>query len=117
MEYWLIAHLWGDYILQNDVMAIRKKDYWSVSIAHGIFYIIPFLPMVVFGSTELWQLVAICIQHILQDKLNFIVKFMKFIGCSDFATGPCSPWSIILVDNILHITFIWTILNIHTLGV
>ncbi len=100
--HWIFAHLIGDYILQNDWMALNKKDNNWVCFVHAIVYIIPFI----FVDLQAWQAGLICSQHYLQDRTNFVVWFMKIKGSKLFATGVCSPWSIIITDNILHILWI-----------
>jgi len=113
MDYWVLAHLWGDYILQNDKMSKYKKTSWLWVILHGFTYISAFSPLLIIDdSVKIWQLIIIMLQHIIQDKSNFVVWFMKTTGSSNFATGICSPWSIIVVDNIIHLSFIWLIFNI-----
>lgn len=100
--HWIYAHLIGDYILQNDWMALNKKKKSFSALVHVITYCIPF----VFCHLELWQILLIGIQHYFVDRTNFVVWFMKVKGSEKFATGPCSPWSIIVIDNILHILWI-----------
>jgi len=76
----------------------KKKSHWAC-LCHVATYMIPFL----FAGLVWWQLLLIFIQHYLQDNTNFVVWFMKFSGSKKFAEPPMSPWSIIVVDNILHI--------------
>jgi hypothetical protein len=100
--HWSLAHLIGDYLLQNDWMAINKKKSSWACLYHVLSYLAPFF----FCNLELWQILAIGIQHFVQDRTNLIIWFMKIKGSEVFATGPCSPWSIIFTDNIVHILFI-----------
>lgn len=97
--HWIYAHLIGDYILQNDWMALNKKKNFWAGLAHCLVYILPFM----FCGFSSFQLFLIFAQHLLIDTTNFVVWFMKIKGSGKFATGPCSPWSVIAVDNILHI--------------
>lgn len=97
--HWIYAHLIGDYLLQNDWMALNKKNNSRICAIHVLSYMIPFT----FYGFEWWQLSLIGIQHFLQDRTNFVVWLMKAKGSEKFATGPCSPWSIIVTDNIIHI--------------
>lgn len=94
-----LAHLIGDYLLQNDYLESGKKTSSSTCFVHVAAYMLPFL----FCGFQWWQLVAIAIQHFIQDRTGFIVWFMKAKGSGEFATGPCSPWSIIVTDNIIHV--------------
>jgi len=100
--HFIYAHLLGDYLFQNDRMAQNKKksDLWC-SI-HVVCYMVPFI----FCGLDWWQFLAIAIQHYAIDRTQFVMWFMKVKGQEQFATGPCSPWSIIVMDNILHILWI-----------
>ena len=100
--HFIYAHLVGDYILQNDKMAQRKKqsDLWC-SI-HFVCYMVPFL----LCGFAWWQLLLIAEQHYAIDRTQFVAWFMRVKGQNIFATGPCFPWSQIVMDNILHILWI-----------
>ena len=102
MMNWLYAHLIGDYIFQNDWMATGKKQKSWICGIHVLLYLLPFL----FCDFQWWQLALIGIQHFLQDRTGFVVWFMKVKGQAQFASPPMSPWSIILVDNIIHVLWI-----------
>jgi hypothetical protein len=104
----ILAHFVGDYLLQNDWMAQNKKLNSWVCLIHVLAYLAPFW----FCNLSYWQIVLIGIQHFLQDRTNFILWLMKIKGSEVFATGPCSPWSIIVTDNIVHIIFIAIITQI-----
>ena len=105
--HWLYAHFVGDYLLQTDWMANnKKKSSWACAV-HVAIYLLPFICM----TRISWLgLLVIAVQHFAQDRSNFVVYFMRVKGSEDFATGPCSPWSVIVTDNILHILFIGTLL-------
>ena len=100
--HWIYAHLIGDYLMQNDWMALNKKKSTLACAVHVGTYMIPFL----LTPLAIWQILLIGLQHYLIDRTQFIIWFMKIKGSEKFATGPCSPWSVIVVDNILHILFI-----------
>lgn len=97
-----IAHLIGDYLLQNDWMAFGKKQRSWICAVHILAYMIPFL----FCGLAWWQLALIAVQHFAQDRTGFIMWLMKVKGSEKFATGPCAPWSIIVTDNVVHIVWI-----------
>jgi hypothetical protein len=99
---WIYAHLIGDYLLQNDKMALGKKvsSWWC--LAHVLAYMLPFL----FCGFSWPQLALIAAQHYAQDRTGSIVWFMKWKGSEGFATGPCAPWSIIVTDNVVHTLWI-----------
>ena len=102
---WIIAHLIGDYIFQNDWMAAGKKKNSWICLVHIITYLLPFL----LCGLSVWQIALIGIQHFAQDRTSFIVWFMKHKGQAQFASPPRAPWSIILTDNIVHILWNWII--------
>lgn len=100
--HWIYAHLIGDYIIQNDFMALNKKKSDLHCSIHIITYMIPFL---LCGLTW-WQLLLIAIQHYIIDRTMFVEWFCKIKGSYKFLHGPLSPWSWVVTDNILHILWI-----------
>ena len=98
----IYAHLVGDYILQTDWMALNKKKSSIHCLIHVLFYMVPFL---LCGFAP-WQLLMIAAQHYAIDRTNFVLWFMDWKGSESFARGMCSPWSVIVMDNILHILWI-----------
>lgn len=100
--HWIYAHLIGDYLLQTDWMASKKKKSWLVCLIHVIFYMLPFF------ATRLCpaQLAMVAVQHLIQDKTNFVFWFFRHAGKKAFLEPPFAPWSLILLDNILHILWI-----------
>lgn len=97
--HWIYAHLIGDFILQNDWMALNKKKSSLHCSIHIGCYMVPFL----LCGLMWWQLVLIAVQHFIQDRTNFVVWLMKIKGSDKFAEPPMAPWSIVVTDNILHI--------------
>ena len=100
--HWIYAHLIGDYILQNDWMALHKKKSSFRCAVHIVFYMIPFL----WCDISWIGMILIAIQHYAIDRSNFVGWFMKVKGQNEFATGICFPWSQIVMDNILHILWV-----------
>ena len=100
--HWIYAHLIGDYLFQNDWMALNKKKSSLHCSVHVVCYMIPFL----LCGLEWWQLLLIAAQHYAIDRTQFVAWFMKVKRQEFFSTGPCFPWSQIVVDNILHILWI-----------
>lgn len=50
-----------------------------------------------------WGL-AVCLGvHYAIDRYRLARKWMGLVGQEQFATGPLSPWSIIVVDNTIHL--------------
>lgn len=98
----ILAHLIGDYLIQNDWMAKGKKVSSWVCLVHVATYLTPFL----LCDLAWWQLALIGAQHFGQDRTGIVKWLMDHMGKADFAKPPMAPWSIIVVDNILHVLFI-----------
>lgn len=103
----LLAHLWGDYILQNHWMAVNKTTKSSICLIHCVLYTLPFL----FLTLNIKVLFIICFSHFIIDRFKlalYLVKIKNYcftekgfpINTPDFL----SIWLIILVDNTLHLT-------------
>jgi len=103
MNY-VLAHLVGDFLIQNDWMAKGKKTSNWICLLHAVTYTIPFW----FCGLLWWQIGAIMVQHFYQDRWNFVGWFMKVTGKREdgFLGPPMAPWSIIVTDNILHLLWI-----------
>ncbi len=113
----LVGHLVGDYILQNDFLAQGKKRDSCICGMHVIIYTAcvllfsgwwlhwPYDP----PQTVLALVAAIAIPHFLIDRLGFVPWWMRLIGQEKFMGPPLGPWSIIVVDNVMHLVCLfWT---------
>ena len=104
----LIAHLWGDYILQTEWMARRKTQAWLPAIAHAVVYGLPFL----FLTHSWFALVVIVGTHA-------VIDHYQLARCVIWLKGHFGPheyrvswdyvrtewtWLMIVVDNTMHIT-------------
>ena len=129
----LIAHLIGDYILQNHWMANRKTKEWAPALAHVLLYGVPFAFLV--PSVEAW--LVIVATHLVIDRYRLAAYWVDFWGTGkegaltvcvmhlrgfDLADGPVwtdgvqvvdrtpaappflAVWLLILVDNTMHLT-------------
>lgn len=104
----LVGHLVGDYLLQNDWMALNKKK----SSLHCAVHCLVWTACVVsFATWPLWTAVPLFVTHFIQDRTNIVSHYMDLVGQTSFRTGPCAPWSSIVVDNVLHILLIWCVWN------
>lgn len=103
----IIGHLVGDYLLQNDWMALHKK---SNSFRCGIHCALWTLAVCLFAGWHNWIITLILFfTHFAQDRTNIINWWMDRIGQHQFRVGPCAPWSMIVVDNVWHIVTIWAV--------
>jgi hypothetical protein len=104
--HWLIAHIIGDFILQNDFIVYLKRKGLMYGLVHAILYIIPFL----FCKLHWISIVAIFIQHWIQDSTNFITWFCRVT--KKFQHPDLHQWGLILIDNVVHIIWLYFISDI-----
>jgi hypothetical protein len=90
----LAAHMLGDFILQTDDMALRKRGSWRVRALHVTVYCVPFLLLVAWhwpGAGRAVLFVALLwVTHFVVDSCRW---------------GSGSSWAPkqILVDQTLHV--------------
>lgn len=101
----LIGHLVGDYLLQNDWMALHKKRNSFRCAVHVTLWTLSVCAFA--GWWNPGVIAFLWLTHFAQDRTNVVLWWMKAIGQEKFATGPCAPWSIIVVDNVWHIVAIY----------
>lgn len=96
-----ILHMVGDYLLQNDWMALNKKKKGRLGLlaclVHCTLYSLPFF---LIGNWK--QVLVIFITHFLIDRWFFVKWYMNLVGQANFAKPPTAPWSIFFVDNTFH---------------
>jgi hypothetical protein len=68
-----VAHLIGDFILQNEWMVASKKTKSYVCLVHVVVYLIPFL----LTGLQWWQILLIGAQHFVQDRSEFVFWWMR----------------------------------------
>jgi len=98
----IIAHLVGDFLLQNDWMQ-RKTVSSFVCSVHIAAYSVPFIMLVLAGRLEAWMLLCILTQHWLQDRFSLHRYWMTF-----FRQTPPDKWPIgpLCMDQSFHLAFI-----------
>ena len=102
----LVGHLVGDYLIQNDWMARNKKRSTVICAIHcGLWA----TTIIMFASWPLRLWPILFMKHFIQDRTEIVKVWMNLIGQAEFRTGPCSPWSLTVIDNVWHITVIWMI--------
>lgn len=101
----ICAHLIGDFILQDDLMAREKATDSLVCAIHVTTYLIPFLVLALIANDFAnWLLFAIPAQHFLQDRFQLHLCWMKLYGQTPPDKWPTGP---LCVDQAWHIAFLW----------
>ena len=101
---WLIGHLIGDYLIQNDWMAQNKKRATFPCLVHVTLYTLAV------GCLTLWPwwvIAVVFVTHFIQDRTGIVLWWMRLIGQGDFSKPPLGPWSIIVVDNVWHLIVLY----------
>lgn len=106
----LVGHLVGDYILQNDWMALNKKTSTFHCAVHCAIWAA--CVCLFAGWHQPWVITVLFVTHFIQDRTGIIRWWMHIVGQDKFATGICAPWSMIVVDNVWHIVTIWAVWRI-----
>lgn len=111
----LLCHLWGDYILQSDWMALNKTKAWLPATVHALIYSLTFL--LLRPSLAAW--LVIFGTHLLIDRFRlarYVVWAKNWAGpnlswemCKATGYPPSRPewmtvWLLIIADNVLHLT-------------
>jgi hypothetical protein len=112
----LLAHLWGDYVLQTERMALRKAISWRWATIHAACYTLPFL----FITLDLGSLFVIFSTHVVIDRLALARRLVMcrnawdLVGRGDnlnATTGfseKIPAWLafglMVIVDNTIHLT-------------
>jgi len=108
----LIAHLCGDYVLQNHWMATRKTSSSLAAAVHAATYTIPFLIL----TKSPLALAVIVGTHFIIDRFRLARYWVQFWGIGnpgwiggrlglDIPTAPdfLGVWLLIIVDNTAHL--------------
>lgn len=86
--YLLFGHLFGDYLLQNNWMALNKKHNFKACIAHCTIYTLAVTAFLVAGGINCtFQLFSlIFLSHIILDGTTLVDKWMKFYNVRSWNT-------------------------------
>ena len=103
---WFIAHLVADYLLQTDWMAQGKKRSSWICWLHCLIYA---TTVRVFTDWSVGCWYVILVTHFIQDRGDLVKQIMLGTGHAQFAQPPLAPWSIIVVDNVLHLLVLYLI--------
>ena len=104
----LLLHLCGDYLLQNDWMAVNKTKRHLPAFIHALIYSLPFL--VLHPSWAAW--LVIFVTHFLIDRFRLAKYWVVFVNRVEdpgpFGYDKSKPdymafWLLIIVDNAIHL--------------
>jgi hypothetical protein len=126
----IVAHMAGDYLLQNDFIAqgkhrravmmegddvLRAKKLRRISLVCGLHVLLYTLAFVVCTKAALspWFYLSILVPHFIIDRFDLAPKLMDRIGQKGFKQHM-APWSVIVVDNTLHLVCIWVSVQVLT---
>ena len=105
----IIGHLVGDYLMQNDWMALNKKKATLPCAIHCTLW-----TLAVCAFAGWWTplaMAALWLSHFAQDRTQIIGWWMRLSwkDQTKFAEPPMAPWSLIVVDNVWHIVALWMV--------
>ena len=103
----IIGHLVGDYILQDDYLANRKKECSLSCVEHCAAYTVA-VWLFSFWWLPLWAQPVIFVSHFLIDRYRAVSKAMDLLGQSGFREH-LGPWSVIVVDNTWHLLVLFLV--------
>lgn len=99
----ILAHLCGDFVLQNDYIARRKTSSSAVCALHCVLYTLAYVALLApFGGWPAWAYLAIAVAHYPIDRYGLARRWMQRVGQKRFADSM-APWSVIVVDNTAHL--------------
>lgn len=106
---YILAHFIGDFLLQNDWLAVNKKRSNVACTVHVLLYMVPF----VFVEATPLQYVLIATQHWAQDRSAFVAWYCRFTrSFQDELKQSGIPWGHVMVDQVFHILWMWGVMNL-----
>lgn len=106
----LLGHLVGDYLLQNDWQALNKTKQTFPCLVHCVLY-----TLAIWAFTYSWitplGLAIIFVTHFMMDRWRLATVYMDLAGQKGFKEH-LAPWSVIIVDNTIHLLTIWAVYQI-----
>lgn len=114
----ILGHLVGDYLFQTDAMAANKRSSHMWAAGHCLVYTlyVMILNGSMFAEPSFGVPAAVFIfsTHFLLDRYGLARHLMNNLLMQErFAAGPLSPWSIIVIDNILHLWCLWIVFQTY----
>lgn len=92
-----------------DEYPAKRRAFWMGRLACLVHCLIWATCVCLFAGWGWAAFAFLFATHFVQDRTGVIRWWMKTVGQEKFATGPCSPWSIIVVDNVWHVLQIYTV--------
>ncbi len=118
----LLLHLFGDFVVQNDNVALRKKERsWTgflYCLFHCVTYALPFLLITTWEAC-----ILIGVGHFLIDRWNIVGYYIRkknFVeNCDNFGHIPERPfaitvWLYIIEDNTFHLIWNFAVIWFYT---
>lgn len=104
---WFIGHLVGDYLLQNDWMAFRKKEKsLRGELACNVHCLLWTLSVLLFTGWWDWRhAVLVYLSHYVLDRTKFVKWYCDTINRLE----KPQAWVYIVTDNVLHLLFLYLI--------
>lgn len=102
LAYLMIAHLIGDFLLQNHWMQAKSKSGFVCTV-HVAAYSIPFWLLAWKGYLPYGAIGAILGQHWLQDRFALHLRWMKLYRQSPPELWPVGP---LCIDQAMHLAFV-----------
>ena len=109
---WFIGHLIGDYLLQNDWMAMNKKSLsWKGFFCCFVHCFLWTISIMVCTGWKWWIVIPVFYSHWIFDRTDFVVRYMNLIGAwarwdkkSETFVFPY-----LIMDNTMHMVCLWLI--------
>lgn len=103
---WLIGHLVGDYLLQNDWMALNKKmKSLKGELACNVHCAVWTLSVLLFtGWWDLKVAILVYLSHYILDRTRIVPWWVE-----TYNTKKSPTWIYIVTDNTLHLVFLFLI--------
>lgn len=103
----ILCHLIGDYLLQNDWMALNKTKSSMAALIHVMCYSLPFL---FFMQLQFWLIIMVT--HFFIDRFRLAEYWIRLVNwdwqSTNFGYAEDKPkwmsvWLLIIIDNTFHV--------------
>ena len=108
-ESLFLAHLVGDWLLQNEWQAVNKRKRWQALISHVVIYHMVVLAVLVlrfgFQNANVYIAVAfLAVTHAILDLRRPVEWFIRTFRLS--ANRDLDLWLVIVVDQSIHLVLL-----------